>query len=258
MSDYRDQQNQPIRASRDDVEHKPLRAEKPVSEPKAVSAAKAPVASSGKLFSGTNLLILMLFIIVVLSLGMTWKQSQEISELTGKFDALDNLIKSTDESLSQSGTALSLKIREQGDELDKHWTEIKKLWGVSYDRNRKAIEANQKGVEEAKSVANQAKSTANKQQELIAKSEQALAKLEGEIASISTSVRSLSTSNLATTVQLEEIDSRLSSIADLQQKLTGLSKRIADSESALKALDVYRSQVNQQLSQLRQKVDAAP
>ena len=246
MSDFNHPQNQPLRASRDDV-----------AGPGPQPREKRP-APRGKLFSTGNLLTLVLAVVLLFSLGLIWRQAGQIEELTRRFDELNNLIKSTDESLSESGTALRIKIREQEETLDTHWSEIKKLWGVSYDRNRKAIAENAEAAKQAAATANQAKSAADNLKQQVSGSQGKFEKLDKEIAELSTTVKSLSTSSLGVSLQLEEIESRLAKLQELQDKLNGLSGRVADNESALKALDVYRSQVNQQLHQLRQQASGAP
>ena len=255
MSDYGNQRDEPIRASRDDV--RPAAGAKP----KATKPAKS---GGGGFFKG-GLPTLALAVVVLVSLGIIWKQSGEINELRSQFDELDALIKSTDESLSESGTALSLKLREQSETLDKHWSEIKKLWGVSYDRNRKAIEENKSLAEkasatagEAKSAAEQAKAAAAKQQQALAQATEANKALQSELKALQASVKNLSNASLATTVQLEELEARLAAIDSLKKDLAGLKSRVADTEAGIKAMDVYRSQINQQLMQMRQKVQQMP
>ncbi len=137
MSDYGNQRDEPIRVSRDDV--------RPATGAKT-KASKPAKSGGGGLSKGA---LWLLALVVLASLGIIWKQAGEIDQLRSQFEELDAFIKSTDESLSESGTALSLKLREQSETLDKHWAEIKKLWGVSYDRNRKAIEENKALAEKA-------------------------------------------------------------------------------------------------------------
>ena len=70
--------------------------------------------------------------------------STKHSDLQQRFEALESRLSSTDESVTQSGAAMQLKISKQADELKKHWSEIRKLWGVTNDINKAKIEATRK------------------------------------------------------------------------------------------------------------------
>jgi chromosome segregation ATPase len=257
MSDHQDQFRAPIRANRDDDRPRPVAS-------KGASGGGEESEGGSRWLSG-GLINIVMGVVLLATLAVVWFQSREVASLRQQFDELDGLIKSTDESLNQSGTALSLKIKEQGDTLDKHWSEIKKLWGISYDRNRKDIAQAQKTADNAGAVAKQAQATAKQQQDAVAQVQKSLEQLDKQIKDVAASLNNLSSSTLAASLQLEEIETKVSGIEaktagidGLKKELANLKSRTADSEAALKALDVYRSQVNQQLNQLRQAAQPKP
>lgn len=238
MNDEQDRSRGPITANREDGSGR---------VPKPTRPARSGSGFNVKQLLQGGTVNLMLWVVVLILMAMLWRQAGEVSSLRQQFDELSSLIQSTDESLSQSGTALSLKIREQGDTLDKHWSEIKKLWGVSYDRNRKAIEANTKLAEEASTAVTGLKKS-------ISRLDAQLATVKDELQQTSTTAKNLGSSALATSVQLEELQAQVAELDDLSAKLKSVSTRVAGTEAALKALDTYRLQVNQQLNQLRKQV----
>ena len=229
MSEFGNERNEPLRASRDEGSSAGSKRAKP-------SSGKA-----GKKLSSGGILTLLLAFVVLGCLGLIWKQSTEIQQLREQFNEMNTLIQSTDESLNQSGTALGLKIREQQESLDEHWSEIKKLWGVSYDTNRKAIAENKALAEKA-----------------IAQTSGSIAKLNARLDTLEASSKNFSTSLLSITVQLEELAARSASVDGMSKKIADVSSRVSDTEAALKALDTYRLQINQQLNQLRQRIEHAP
>lgn len=239
MSEFGNQRDEPFRVSRDD------------GRSADVSKGKTVAKKKSKSFSAGSLLTPLLAIVVLASLGLIWKQSVEISQLRQQTDALNNLLKSTDESLSQSGSALSLKIREQGEALDTHWTEIKKLWGVSNDKNRKAIEENRKLVE-------QAQTTAKSQQQAIDRVKNSVTGLEKQLKSMSGSIDNLSSNALSLSAQMEELQTKTGAIQSVDKQISALSARVSDAEAGIRAMDSYRSQINQQLQQIRQQLQPAP
>lgn len=147
-----------------------------------------------------------------------------IAGLEGKFELSD------DEANASSAT-MQAKLK---------WadSEIRKLWGVSYDTNRKAI------AENKSSIAQAAKGVEKK----IKSANQALA---GDLRVVSELVDAQQTS-------IEQVDKIVSENQALVDKLNildsnrkELERRIQTNEQAIEAIDAFRRNVNQQLLQIR-------
>ena len=114
-------------------------------------AAKRPPPSDshgGGSIGGVWKLLVLVLLLGLAGMGyMLVQEKARLAQLQSRFDELEAKIVSTDESLNQSGATLGMKIREHTEALDKHWSEIRKLWGVSYDTNRKTIDINSKTIE---------------------------------------------------------------------------------------------------------------
>lgn len=203
-------------------------------------------ASSG---GGKFILAILLTAVTVGLVGLgwfSWQQSVHQALLQNRFDALAAKIESTDESLSQSGAALSVKLADQQQALEKHWSEIRKLWGVSNDRNKRSIKALEAAVAEAgKLNSKQSSDVAGLQKALQALS-QKLAEQGGD--------------SLAVTIRLDELDQRIGQLTKaqlalreaLEAKQVALDRRIKASETAIDSIDAFRRQTNQTLNALRQ------
>src|SRR5690606_12569070 len=94
--------------------------------------ARQKAGRNGSSMSKT--IVVLLFMISALLLVMTLLQRNSINSLQQQFDDLQAKIDSTDESLNQSGTTLSLRIQQQGEtlkghesKLSEHFSEIDKL-----------------------------------------------------------------------------------------------------------------------------------
>jgi len=174
--------------------------------------------------------------------------SSQLDTLQTQFDSLSSRISSTDESLSQSGAAIQLKLKE----ID---AEIAKLWGVSYDKNRKAIAEN--------------KVLATKASNIAAKMEKTMASLEKKIKALQTSVEkdsktlaNVSATTLSLSAELEEIKDRLRKVSDQSSRLdktlnklnTDITRRVAANEEAVEAIDAHRRRMNQELLEIRQSL----
>lgn len=195
---------------------------------------------------GAVWVVMFLLILGLAGLGwFSWQQSQQQALLQKRFDELAAKIESTDESLSQSGAALSVKLSDQQKELEKHWSEINKLWGVANDRNKKSIKALQKSVAAA--------DNANKQ---LQKSLDSLKSTHDKTASTLGELRS---SILAAGAEVDEIAERVETALagqqkldrNVDQKLRGLESRLRTNEKAMESVDAFRRQTNQTLEALR-------
>ena len=186
------------------------------------------------------------------------EQTERLSQLQKRFDGLEAKIVSTDESLNESGTALAVKLKDQGETLDKHWSEIKKLWGVSHDRNRKKIEAQEK------TLAAQSKTVKSLQASMSARKKE-ITSLTGKVDKASQSVETVVNSSLATKLEMndlvgqsqqvnDQVNSLEKSVAALKQDLNA---RVANNEEAINAIDAYRLQVNRDIQLLKQQLNPA-
>ena len=229
----------PIVAERDDM------IGRPVSGPrtdKAVAGKGSSPSTSVSPSGFWQFIILIAFFGLLGGGGYGWLQYQGLSlrhdSLQQRFDDLESRLSSTDESVTQSGAALQLNISKQGDELKKHWSEIRKLWGVANDINKKKIEKNQKDIS----------FLANKRNTL-----------ETAIAKESKSLKALSASYLAINADMEAITNGLQGQADeldlLQTSIKRIDRDIKNNLEAVKSMEAFRRQINQKIYQLEQPIN---
>jgi len=201
------------------------------------------------------------FLVLLLMIGLGGlgyffvEQTEQFSTLQGRFNELEAKIVSTDESLNESGTALAVKLKDQGVTLDKHWSEIKKLWGVSNDRNRKNIEAQEK------TLATQSKTIKNLQGSMSARKKE-VSSLTGKLDKTSKSLDTVVNASLAAKLELNDLVGQSQQVTDKMSKLEisldglkqNLNARVADNEEAINAIDAYRLQVNRDIQLLKQQL----
>jgi len=228
---------------------------RPVSTGKAPRQGSAGNTARHNTSSTMGGLWKVLVVILVLVAGGSgwfgWQQYQQLTLLQANFDDLTSRLALADESVNQSGAALQLKIQEQGDELTKHWVEIKKLWGISYDINKKQIAENQKII------------TSHVTQ--LGKFDSAVKKISAITKNIDVDRKTLlvlSGDALANAAELEALQmSLLESVEKLQvvsqnfmNLKNDLSGRLSELEDAVNSFNAYRRQVNQELLQLRKEI----
>lgn len=247
MSDKGSNRRGPFVAERDDrLDRHEERDEKPDYQRRTARDEHSSGSRGGSQTGGGVKLMITVLLLALLGLGgFAWQQSRAQTALTGRFDELAAKIEFTDESLNQSGTALSVQIKAHSEQLDKQWAEIKKLWVVANERNRKAISDLQ--------------ATAEKQGQAAKKLEQSIAAQKIKVEQALATVSDVSSGSLALTAQIEELQNRLQAglnkIVALekssQQLQTTLQSRVANNEEAIRSIDAFRRQTNQQLEEIR-------
>jgi len=186
--------------------------------------------------------------------GFAWQQSVAQAELLARFDELAGKINSTDESLNQSGAAMSLKLKEQADELDKHWSEIKKLWALVNETQRKAIADNKAGIDGVKARLDTLDKT------LKDVSQSSVAMKTAQDAGLK-KIDSASSAALAASASVDDMGARVKAMGDklasldksLKESQSSMSVRVRENEQAIRSIDTFRREMNQQLQELRQK-----
>jgi chromosome segregation ATPase len=238
---------------RDDViTRKPsVDTSRPQRSPTPPVAKTAP--SSG---SNTLTLVALLLALVGVALGgfFGWKLTESqavLQKAEARITDLEGRLSVTSDESSQSLTQVDAKLK---------WvdTEIRKLWGISNDVNRKAIAANKENIASlakelaaAKKDAGEAKTTAaslgSRLDSNKAAVDDAVAKIESAVASIAEQGKRLQDF----TEQVDRVEGQLGTIQTLEQK-------VRSSEEAIAAIDAYRRTINRDILELKQRLNAAP
>jgi len=172
--------------------------------------------------------ILCVFSVVVF---MMWSQNQQLkSELQIQIKDLDNQLIAADASASEQG----LTIEET---LNKHNSEIRKLWGVSYDTNRKSIKGNNQSIETLKKEIATFDKTLSQQNKSTLALEATQKKLNATVNKIATvelvTLKDQQSSIKKSLLGIEDDASMLVSKSETQSlQITQLLKSLADLESS--------------------------
>ncbi|MAH73412.1 MAG: hypothetical protein CBC09_05265 [Cellvibrionales bacterium TMED49] len=165
------------------------------------------------------------------------------NQLLQRFEELESRLNVADESLVQSGAALQLKISDQQDELQKHWSEIKKLWGVANDRNKNTIAKNQTDITflATRRVAN----------------EEFAGQLEEKLRVHTKRLEVVSAKYLEISADLTSVFNQIRVFKDDQNKEMELIKlvelQLKNHQEAIESMDGFRRNINQKIYQLEQQ-----
>lgn len=223
----------PIIAEREDMIGRPNSG--PVSARKSDRVKDAASGLSG----GWKFLIWVALLGLTGAAGLGWLEYQHLFEkhqsLLQRFDALESRLSSTDESVTQSGAALQVKISRQGDDIAKHWSEIKKLWGVTNDINKGKIDKNRADVAFLSSQLTPLKASVKKDSKII---------------------DSLGESYLGFSADLDAANENLRTYVDslnsVQKSLATTKAQIKNNAEAVESMDAFRRQINQKIYVLEQ------
>lgn len=172
--------------------------------------------------------------------GLGWMQYQDLSakhsSLLQRFELLESRLSSTDESVTQSGAAMQVNISKQGDELKKHWSEIRKLWGVANDINKGKIEKNQKDI----SFLASKRTTL---EESVKKDSKKLATLSANYLGVAADIEAVAESMRNQSDGLNRINSSVALI----------NQRIKNNAEGIESMEAFRRQINQKIYALEQR-----
>lgn len=190
---------------------------------------------------GAPVLALVALILALAGLGgaaflyQQWQSSRlALVNAEARIAELEKRFEMSGEESAASVDVLGAKVRENA-------SEIRKLWGVSHDTNRKAIAANTNAIE------------ANKK---------TLASLSGQVNGMSAQVKkaaeiekALAELRQANTQKDREVTDKLASLErQLNSVRSDLTARVGATEEAVESMDSYRRTINRDLVQLRDAV----
>jgi chromosome segregation ATPase len=242
----------PITAQRDDMIGRNIGDSRGDSRGDS-SGSKARSTSSGNAASssGGNTIAILALVGLIAAAGFGWLQYQDLlarhDSLQARFELLESRLSSTDESVTQSGAAMQLNISKNKDELKKHWSEIRKLWGVSNDKNKSKIAANKKDI----AFLVQKRSAIEKS---VAKLN---TELDTKIDKANSRISDIGVEALSLTEELNVTQQALRSYSD---KLNQLKASMAETDAtvvknvdAIEAMDSFRRKTTQKLYELEQR-----
>lgn len=243
-----------ITPDKDEIEARQQRNQRrPERPPSTPPPGGSPPPRGGQPSSGPSGLAIFALIVALAGLGgsgfLAWKftQAQEvlvqaemrIADLEGRLDV------TYDES-NQSVEAIQAKLK---------WadSEIRKLWGVAHDTNRKNIASNSEQIGKLNSDLASTKKVASAAQSATANLNDSLGEIQTAMTSLRNSVGTLDEQRQ----RLQNLEEKLDQMNDQVAQLRGLSDRVETNEEAITAIDSYRRSINRDLLAIKQQLGQA-
>ncbi|SEA29916.1 hypothetical protein SAMN05216562_2488 [Microbulbifer marinus] len=164
-----------------------------------------------------------------------WQASRvQLVDAESRIAELEKRFEMSDEESSASVEVLNAKAKDNA-------AEIRKLWGVAYDTNRKSIAANKSAADANKKQVAALTSKVNGMSASVKK----IAAVESALAELR---KSNSASQRETADKLARLERQLASVR------SDLTARVGANEEAVESIDAYRRTVNKDLVQLRDAI----
>lgn len=184
-------------------------------------------------------------------LGWQWMQTEDdLAQANRRIEGLERRLDITSDQSSEY-------VEEIQEKLQWADSEIRKLWGVSYDTNRQRITENRERLEALTSELSSVKSTADAADSGLGELRSALEETRNRVSSVNDGLEALQ----QTAGDIEEQRRRLQNLAEDVDRLDsslanlgGLAERVSANEEAIEAVDSFRRTVNRELIAIKEQL----
>ena len=201
---------------------------------------------------GTNLIMALLLAGLAVAGWFIANQQKLLSESENELARAGDRLGALEARLSATDSALALEGQDTQEKIGFWESEIRKLWAVSNERNRKWIKDNEKAVEKITSTLNGIESSNRDLKAAVGKHDAAfdqqrsmidqLASLELQMQQIVRGQRDL----------VDKVNGATQSVASLR---AGLQGKVDDNAEAIQAIDAYRVAVNSRLAEIERRLN---
>ncbi|WP_347331214.1 hypothetical protein [Marinimicrobium locisalis] len=219
-------------------------------------SGRPPRPASGGGGQGLAFAALVLALIGVAGSGfLGWKWTEAEQNLTQANERLQTL----ERRIAVTSNESSEYVNEIQEKLEWADSEIRKLWGVSHDTNRKNIAANTEAVKSLRGELSSVKKTASNAEQAAGSLRSALDETQGQLSEVNETVKELQQVAGA----MEEQGARLQNLAEEVDQLegrlgqlSGLADRVKTNEEAITAIDSYRRSINRDILAIKEQLSS--
>jgi chromosome segregation ATPase len=140
---------------------------------------------------------------------------------------------------------MQVNIGKHSEQLKKHWSEIRKLWGITNDKNKGNISKNAKDISFLARKRNELESTLKKLRDQVDKDRVAAEGVGENFFGLSADIDTLS----------QSLEDYFSAVQNIKTSLKQQDKKIQSNIEAVSSMDAYRRQINQKIVKLEKKIE---
>ncbi|MEJ2087948.1 MAG: hypothetical protein P8Y69_05645 [Gammaproteobacteria bacterium] len=209
--------------------------------------------SGGAKMVGLNFVLAVLVAGLVVAGWFIANQHQLLTTEKSALDAAESRIAQLESRLQMTDETI---IDSESDTKEKigFWeTEIRKLWAVSNDRNKKWIKDNETALAKLNKTLSTVEASNRELTNAVGRHESAFAQQQAIIDQLTS--MEISIQQLANTQRdiVDKVNAASQGVASLN---AGLATRVGENEQAVAAIDAYRVQVNSRLANIERRLDS--
>jgi chromosome segregation ATPase len=209
--------------------------------------------SGGAKMVGINFVLAVLVAGLVVAGWFIANQHQLLTTEKSALDAAESRIAQLESRLQMTDETI---IDSESDTKEKigFWeTEIRKLWAVSNDRNKKWIKDNETALAKLNKTLSTVEASNRELTNAVGRHESAFAQQQAIIDQLTS--MEISIQQLANTQRdiVDKVNAASQGVASLN---AGLATRVGENEQAVAAIDAYRVQVNSRLANIERRLDS--
>jgi chromosome segregation ATPase len=212
---------------------------------------RPPAGGKAPRMVGINLILAVLVAGLVMAGWFIANQHQllvesqlSLTQAAGRLEVLENRLVVTDAQLTDTGS-------ETKEQLETWESEIRKLWAVSNERNKKWIKDNEQAITKLNKSVSDIAAASREVSASVGRHESAF-KQQQTIIDQLTSVELQMQQIISTQRELvDRVNASRQTVASLQ---AGLAGKVADNEQAVASMDAYRVQANNRLAEIERRL----
>jgi chromosome segregation ATPase len=169
----------------------------------------------------------------------------DLESASARIAVLEDRLRVTDEAMTETG-------QDTQEKLGFWETEVRKLWAITNERNRKWIKDNEANIGRMQKSLGTVESGVRDLNSAVGRHDAAFAQQQDiidRLASVQLQIQQMANSQRDLTDKVNASRQELSSLQ------SGLAGRVADNEQAVTAIDAYRIQLNNRLAGIERRLD---
>jgi chromosome segregation ATPase len=171
-------------------------------------------------------------------------EQAKLADANSRLMVLEDRLSATDSALSQEGQDTSQKIGL--------WeSEIRKLWAVSNERNKKWINDNQSAIKKIQSTLNGIESTSRDLKATVGRHESAFAQQQTLIDQLTSLELQMQQVVRGQRDLVDKVNAASQGVTGLRSALTG---KVSDNSEAIQSMDAFRVAINSRLADIERRM----
>lgn len=200
---------------------------------------------------GMNLIMAVLIGGLALAGWFIANQQQLLTDEQARVDSANDRLEVLEERLSATDSAMSQGGQDTKQSINLWESEIRKLWAIANERNKKWIEGNQKAVKKLNGTLNGIQASTRDLNAAVGRHDSAFAQQQTMIDNLASLELQMQQIVRGQRDLVDKVNSASQAVASLR---AGLANQVEDNAEAIQSIDAYRVAVNSRLADIERRL----